>query len=115
VRPNLHTKIDGVVEPNSPQQLCRPSQVLQISTTVSRSSSIALGMNTHARRSYKNSNQTKRQRKWAPKRKKQTKKATTNNRILESLQEAEEETNRIVEKNKIRITGCGRRLILFSL
>jgi hypothetical protein len=109
VRPNLHTKIAGVVQPNSPHQLSRPSQVLQISTTVSRSSSIAYGMNTHARRSYKNSNQTKRHRKWAPKREKQTKKATTNNRILESLQEAEEEANRVVEKNRMR------KEILFSL
>jgi hypothetical protein len=41
---------------------------------------------------------------------KETKKATTNNRILESLQslqEAEEETNRVVEE-----TGCGRKFYL---
>jgi hypothetical protein len=56
-------------------------------------------MNTHARRSHKNPNQTKRHRKWATKRRKQTKKARTNNRIFESLQEAEEETNRVVEKD----------------
>jgi hypothetical protein len=63
-------------------------------------------MNTQSRRSYKNSNQTKRNRKWAPK---QTKKATTNNRILESLQEAEDETNRVVKENTKRKTGFGRR------
>jgi hypothetical protein len=40
---------------------------------------------------------------------KETKKATTNNRILESLQEAEEETNRVVEENRMR------KEILFSL